>query len=75
MKVWWDLKDSPAFAKDMETFATMIDDADDKEICLKNKKCRAKKEKNKGKVTANNVIVDGRRVDGDDLSKFMKINQ
>jgi len=74
MKIWWDLKDNPAFAKDMEMFGTMIDDADDKEICEKNKKCKAKKAKNKGKVTANNVIVDGRRVDGDDLAKFMKIN-
>ena len=41
---------------------------------MKNKKCRKKKEQQKKpNIQANNVIMDGRRVDGDDLSKFMNI--
>jgi len=73
MKIWWDAKDLDQYSKDMETFAVMMEEAEDKGDCMNNKKCREKKEKNKGKVTANNVIVDGRRVDGDGLSKFMKM--
>jgi len=73
MRIWWEMKDNDAYSKDMETFAVMFEEQEDKEACMKNKKCRAKYEAQKGKVTANNVIVDGRRVDGDGLSKFMKM--
>jgi len=73
MRVWWDMQDNEIYAKDMETFATMIDDADDKDACLKNKKCKAKRDANKNKVSGGGNIIDGRRVDGDDLSKFINM--
>jgi hypothetical protein len=73
MRVWWDMKDNDQYTKDMETFESMIDDADDKEICMNNKKCKAKREAKKGKIQGGGNIIDGRRVEADDMDKFMKM--
>lgn len=73
-KIWWEMKDSEQYEKDMETFSKILEEAEEKEACLKNPKCKKKKEsQKKSNIQANNVIVDGRRVDGDDLSNFINI--
>jgi len=74
-KIWWEMKDSEEYEKDMETFSKILEEAEEKETCMNNPKCKKKKEQQKkSNIQANNVIVDGRRVDGDDLSSFINIS-
>jgi len=72
MRIWWEMKDSVLYEKDMNLFSDILEELEEKEACLKNPKCKRKKDaKTKGNIQANNVIMDGRRVDGDDLGKFI----
>jgi hypothetical protein len=70
MRIWWDMKNNPQYARDMDKVTGIHELVEDKEYCAGKKKCREKTDKLKSGVTADNVIINGLRADNEDLARF-----